>query len=79
MLTNTVYGLSTRGWTLFPGMYRAVETFSIPHSNVLALFGYELNKQIIVVENIRAFIGRIAHRALTDMVRMHQYSELADM
>lgn len=41
VLTNTVYSLSTRGWTLFLGMYRAVETFSIPHSNVLALFGYE--------------------------------------
>ena len=56
VLTNTAHSLSTMGWTLFPGMHTAVETFNTLHSDVLALFGYELDKQTIVVKKIGAFI-----------------------
>ena len=79
VLTNTVHNLSTMGWTLFLGVHTAVETFNTLHSNVLALLSYELNKQTVVVKKVRAFIGRIAHWILADMVTMYWSSELADM
>ena len=64
---------------MFPGMHSAVETFSTLHSDVLVLLGYDLDKQTKVVKNVKAFIARIAHRALADMVRMHRTEEFASI
>lgn len=61
VLTSVMHSLSTMSSTLYPGMHTAVETFNILHIDVLALFDYELDKQIIVVKKVKAFIGRIAH------------------
>lgn len=66
-------------WALSQGMHTTVKTFSILHLDVLVWFGYDLDEQTRVVENVRTFIGRIAHRALADMVRTRRTSELADM
>ena len=79
VLTNIVQSLSTIGWTMFPSMHTATETFSTLHSDVLALLGYDLDKQTKVVDNVKAFVGRIVHRALADLARMHRTTELADM
>ena len=44
VLTNIMHNLSTICGTLFPVMHTAVETFSTLQSDVLVLFGYELDK-----------------------------------
>jgi hypothetical protein len=79
VLTNIAYSLSTIGWAMFPSMHTAVETFSTLHSDVMALLGYDLYKRTKVVKNVRAFVGRIAHRAFADLARMHQTTELSNM
>ena len=60
-------------------MHIAVEIFSSLHLNILTLLRYDLEKQTKVVENIRTFVGRIAHRAQADLAIMHRTTELADM
>jgi hypothetical protein len=78
-LTNIVHTLSTIGWAMFPSMHTAIDTFGTLHSDVLALLGYDLHKQTNVVENGRAFAGRMTHRALADLAKMYRTTELADM
>lgn len=68
-LTSVVHVLSTIGWALFPGIHTVEDNFNNLHSDMVALLGYDPEKQVGVVEWIRAFIGRIAHRAIADMVR----------
>ena len=79
VLTNLVQSLSTIGWIMFPSIHTATETFSTIHSDVLALLGYDLDKNTKVVDKVRAFIGRIGHRALADLARMHRTTEFTDM
>ena len=78
-LTNVVHGLATTGWALFPGIREVTDTFSNLHTDTVALLGYDPDKQVGVVERINAFIGRVADRALSDMVQMQRSSELEDM
>ena len=78
-LTNVVHNLATTSWALFPGIQSAVYNYSNLHSDIVALLGYEPNRQVAVVEKIRAFIGRVAHRAVSDMVRLQRSSEIEDM
>ena len=78
-LTNVVHSLAASGWALFPGIHAVVDNFSNLHSNTVALLGYDLEKQVAVVDKIRSFVGRVAHRATSDMVRMQRSSELEDM
>ena len=78
-LTNVVRTLATTGWALFPGIQYVVDSYSNLHSDTVALLGYDPKKQVAIVEKIRAFIGRLAHRAVSDMVRMQRSSELEDM
>ena len=78
-LTNVVHNLASTGWALFPGILSVHDNFSRLHSDTVALLGYEPKKQVAVVEKIRAFVGRMAHRAVCDMVRLQRSSELEDM
>ena len=77
--TNVVHSLATIGWALFPGIHTMTNNFSNLHLDTIALFGYDPEKQVEVVNKIKTFIGRIAHRTITDMVRMERSSELEDM
>ena len=77
--TNVVNKIATIGWSLFPSILTVTDNFSNLHLDKIALLGYNREKKIGVVNKIRAFIGRIAHRAVIDMVRMQRYSELEDM
>lgn len=38
---------------MFPSMHTAVETFNTLHLDVLALLGYDLEKQTTMVENVK--------------------------
>ena len=78
-LTNVVHNLATMGWALFPGIQNGAENFSTLHSDTVALLGYDTKMQVAVVEKVRAFLGRVAHRAVADMVRMQRVVELEDM
>ena len=78
-LTNVVHNLAITGWASFPGIKSALDSYSNLHSDTVALLGYEPNKQVAVVEKIRTFIGRVAHRVVCDMVRMQRARELEDM
>jgi hypothetical protein len=78
-LTNVVHNLEASGWNLFPIIHSVVDSFSNLHSDTVALLGYDPEKQVAVVEKIRSFVGRVAHRAISDMVRMQRSSELEDM
>lgn len=78
-LTEVVQNFPSMGWTSFPGIDVAAEPYSVLHRDVIALLGYEPNEQVAVVNKIKAFLGRMAHRAIADMLRMHRHSELADM
>ena len=69
-LTNVVHNLATIGWVLFPGIQSLVDNYNNLHSDTIALLGYEPQKQVAVVEKIRAFIGKVPHRVVFDMVRM---------
>lgn len=77
--TNVVHSLATIGWALFPSIHTVADNFSNLHLDIIALLGYDPEKQVEVVNKIRTFIGRIAHRAITDIVRMERSSELEDM
>ena len=78
-LTNVVRNLEASGWASFPVIHSVVDSFSNLHSDTVALLGYDPEKQVAVVEKIRSFVGRVAHRAISDMVRMHRSAELHDM
>ena len=78
-LTNVVHSLSSTGWALFPDIHTVADTLSNLHSDTVALLGYHPEKQFGVVQKIKSFIGRIAHRAVSDLVRMHRTSEVRDM
>lgn len=67
------------GWTLFPSIHTASDIFCNLHLEVLDLLGYKIDKHARVVEKIKVFIGRIAHRALADMLRMRRTSKIANM
>lgn len=75
-LTNVVHSLSSTGWALFPDIHIVADTLSNLHSDTVTLLGYHPEKQFGVVQKIRSFIGRIAHRAVSDLVRMHRTSEV---
>lgn len=78
-LSVIAQALPHEGWPSFPSMMDAVDTFSDLHSDTVALLGYNPDKQVAVVEKIQAFLGRIAHRAVADMVRMHRDEQLAQL
>ena len=78
-LSVIVQGLPHQGWTTFPGIHVALENYSELHADTVALLGYDPANQVAVVDKIQAFIGRMAHRAVADMVRMHRDDELAQM
>ena len=56
-----------------------MDTFSELHADTVALLGYDHSIQVTVVEKIEAFVGRMAHRPVADMVRMHRKEQLAQM
>jgi hypothetical protein len=72
-LTHIVHNLPTMGAWYFPNI------FSVIHSDLKTLFGGEPCKQAAVTDRIQALFGKVAHRTIADMVRMHRTSELADM
>jgi hypothetical protein len=74
-----VQNLATMGWALFPGIHTVADDFNNLHFDTIALLGYDLEKQVRVVDKIRAFVGRIAHRTVVDIIRMQRSSELEDM
>ena len=78
-LMNIVHSLATTGWALFLGIQEVTNTFSNLHSDTVALLGYDPKKQVGIVERINAFIGRITHRNISDMVIMQHCSKLEDM
>lgn len=78
-LTNVVHSLAASGWATFPGIHAVVDNYSNLHTNTVALLGYDPKKRVAVVEKIKAFIGKVVHRAISDMVRMQRSSELEDM
>ena len=78
-LTNVMHNIATTGWVLFLGIQYVVDNYSNLHSDTVALLGYKPKKQVVVVEKIRTCIGRVAHRVVSDMVRMQRSFELEDM
>lgn len=78
-LTNIVHNLSAMGWAFFPGIYSTLDIFGNLHSKIVVLFEYDMDKHVGVVEKIRAFISRIEHKALADIVRMPWPSKIANM
>jgi hypothetical protein len=78
-LTTISQNIPITGWCTVPGIHRAVEHIDALSTDVAALLGDEPTGQMAVVEKIESFIGRIAHRAIADMVRMQREGELADM
>ena len=78
-LSVIVQELPHQGWTTFPGFHVALETPSELHADAIALLGYIPSNQVTVVDKIIAFLGKIAHRAVADMVRMHRDEHLAQM
>lgn len=78
-LIRVAQNLPLTGWSTFPSIQNAADNFDNLFSDVAALVGYELSSQEAVVEKIQSFIGRIAQRAIADMIRMHRDNELADM
>ncbi len=71
--------LSTTGWITFPGIHNAAEHMDILFGDVEALLGFDPSMQDAVVGKVESFIGRIAQRAIADMVRMERGAELGDM
>ena len=78
-LRRVVQSLPLTGWCTFPSIQNASDNFDDLFSDIEALLGYESSRQMAVIEKIQSFIGRIAQRAIADMVRMHRKDELADM
>lgn len=78
-LTTIAQNLAITGWSTFPGIQDAAEHINVLFAGVNALLGEDPAGQKAVVEKMESFIGRIAQRAVADMVRMHRDSELADM
>ena len=78
-LTVIVQSLPHQGWSTFPGIHGALDNFSELHADTVALLGYDPSNQVKVVDKIQAFIGRLAHRAVADMVRMNRTEQLAQM
>lgn len=78
-LTNVVHSLATTGWALFPDIHTVADNYSDLHSDTVALFGYDPEHQVRVVDRIIAFTRRITHRAVIDIVRMQRPSEFKDM
>lgn len=78
-LTNVVHSLATMGWALFPSIHAVTDNFCNLHLDIVALLGYDPDKQVGVVDRIRAFIGRIAHKAISDIIRMQRSFVLEDM
>ena len=75
-LTNVVHMLGSIGWALFPAIHIVGDNYSSLHSDIIALLGYNPEKHVGVVKRIISFIGKIAHRAISDMVQMQQTSVL---
>jgi hypothetical protein len=78
-LSMIVQALPHTGCLSFPGINGALDTFSDLHADLAALLGYDHSNQVAVVEKIQAFLGRMAHRSVADMVRMNREEELALM
>ena len=78
-LSMIVQGLPHTGCLAFPGICGALDTFSELHADIVALLGYDHSNQVVVVEKIQAFVGRMAHRSVADMLRTHHEEELALM
>ena len=57
-LTNVVHMLGSIGWALFPTIHTVGVNFSSFHFDTVALLGYNLKKQVGVVERIKYFLGR---------------------
>lgn len=78
-LMRIAHQLPMTGWSTFPGIHNAAESFDVLFADVAALLGNDLSQQKAVVDKMEVFIGRIAQRAVADMIRMHRGSDLADM
>lgn len=78
-LRRIATNLSTTGWSTFPGIHNAAEHMDKLFEDVAALLGCDPSVQNAVVVKVESFIGRIAQRALADMVRMRRAAELGDM
>lgn len=78
-LTSVVQNLPYVGDMYFPCIYDAAETFTSLRNDVIALLGCEPSKQQDVMDKIQCFLGKVAHRAVADMLRMNHIAELADM
>lgn len=78
-LSMIVQELPHTGCLAFPGICGALDTFNILHADIVALLGYDHSNQVVVVEKIQAFVGRMAHRSVVDMLRTHHEEELALM
>ena len=78
-LSVIVQELPHQGWTTFPGFHVVLETPSELHADAIALLGYNPSNQMTVVDKILAFLGKIAHMAVADMMRMHRDEHLAQM
>lgn len=78
-LRRIAQNLSRTGWSTFPGIHNAAEHMDKLFEDVVALLGSDPSLQNAVVVKVETFIGRIAQRAIADMVRMHRAAELGDM
>lgn len=68
-LTNIVHIFLATGWTFFLGTRSDVDTYIIFHWDIVTLCGYDPTKQCVVVQKIKSFKGRIAHKAMMDTTK----------
>ena len=63
----------------FPYICGAAEPFYVLHCDIVAMLGCEPTKKQEVMDKIQAFLGKLAHMAIADLLRMNRTYELADM
>ena len=56
-----------------------IYTLSDLHDNIVALLNYDHSNQVVVVEEIQAFICMMVHKFVADMVRLHRDEQLAEL
>lgn len=75
-LFMVVHSLPHKGWGAFSCIHEALDTFNEFHTYTVALLGYDPSNQIKVVEKIQAFIKRMTHIFVANMVQMHHDEQL---
>ena len=78
-LRTIVRNLPCMGDFYFSHICDAAKSFSVLHNDIVGMLGCEPTKQQEVVEKIQSFTGKLAYRAIADLLRMNHTSELADM